>query len=48
MNLGGIDQPIIGQRKVAHDIRMHEGEVNLLGGLINQQDTQQVTGIPGL
>ena len=48
VNLGGIDQPIIGQRKVQHDIRMHEGEVNLLGGLINQQDSKQVTGIPGL
>ena len=41
VNLGGIDQPIIGQRKVSHDIRMHEGEVNLLGGLIKQQDTKQ-------
>ncbi len=48
VNLGGIDQPIIGQRKVIHDVRMHDGEVNLLGGLINQQDSKQVTGIPGL
>ena len=48
VDLGGISQPIIGQRKVSHDVRMHEGEVNLLGGLINQQDNKQVTGIPGL
>ena len=48
VNLGGIDQPIIGQRKVTHDIRMHEGEVNLLGGLISQQEDKQMTGIPGL
>ncbi|HYW42379.1 MAG TPA: secretin N-terminal domain-containing protein, partial [Bryobacteraceae bacterium] len=48
VNLGGIDQPIIGQRKVEHDIRMHEGEVNLLGGLIQQQDSKEITGIPGL
>ena len=47
-NIGGIQQPIIGQRKVTHDIRMHEGEVNLLGGLINTSDSKQVTGIPGL
>ena len=33
VNLGGIDQPIIGQRKISHDIRMHEGAVQLLGGL---------------
>jgi general secretion pathway protein D len=48
VNLGGIDQPIIGQRKVIHDIRMRDGEVNLLGGLINQQDTKTKTGTPGL
>jgi general secretion pathway protein D len=48
VNLGGIDQPIIGQRKIGQDIRMHQGEVGLLGGLINVQDTKQVTGIPGL
>ena len=48
VNLGGIDQPIIGQRKISHDIRMKEGEVGLLGGLINQQENKQITGIPGL
>jgi general secretion pathway protein D len=48
VNLGGIDQPIIGQRKVIHDLRMREGEVSLLGGLMKQQDTKTVTGIPGL
>ena len=48
VNLGGIDEPIIGQRKIDHDLRMREGEVALLGGLINQQDNKTVTGIPGL
>jgi general secretion pathway protein D len=48
VNLGGIDQPIIGQRKITHEIRMHEGEIGLLGGLINQQESKSVTGIPGL
>ena len=48
VNLGGIDQPIIGQRKISHDIRMHEGEVNLLGGLPNSRRPRQMTGIPGL
>jgi general secretion pathway protein D len=46
--LGGVSQPIIGQRKVQHDIRMREGEVGLLGGLINTEDDKSVTGIPGL
>ena len=48
VNLGGIDQPIIGQRKVSHDIRMADGAVQLLGGLTKYQDTKTKTGIPGL
>ena len=48
VNLGGIDEPIIGQRKVVHDIRMKEGEVTLIAGLSNCQETKSVTGIPGL
>jgi len=48
VNLGGLNQPIISQKKIIHDIRLKEGEVNLLGGLIQQQDDKTVTGIPGL
>ncbi|HWC96751.1 MAG TPA: hypothetical protein VG456_08380 [Candidatus Sulfopaludibacter sp.] len=48
VNLGGVNEPIIGQRKVVHDIRVREGEVSLLGGLMNQEDSQSLTGIPGL
>ena len=47
-NLGGIDQPIISQKKITQDIRLRDGEVSLLGGLMQQQDTKTVTGIPGL
>jgi general secretion pathway protein D len=48
VNLGGISQPIIAQEKVIHDIRMKDGEVNLLGGLKQIQDSTTVSGIPGL
>jgi general secretion pathway protein D len=48
VNLGGISQPIIGQRKMEHDIRLREGEVSLLGGLLNVSNTKTKTGIPGL
>ena len=48
VNLGGINQPVISQKKISHDIRMREGEVGLLGGLINVQENKTVTGIPGL
>ena len=48
VEIGGIQQPVIGQRKVVHDIRIREGEVTLLGGLMGTQDSKVVNGIPGL
>ncbi|HEX6894302.1 MAG TPA: hypothetical protein VF146_03460 [Bryobacteraceae bacterium] len=48
VNLGGLDQPVISQRKNEADIRLRDGEVSLLGGLIQNQDTQTINGIPGL
>ena len=47
-NIGGINQPIISQRSIEHDIRLKDGEVNVLGGLMEQTDTNNVNGIPGL
>ncbi len=47
-NIGGITQPIISQRRVEHEIRLREGEVNLLGGIFEQQTTKSISGIPGL
>jgi general secretion pathway protein D len=48
VDIGGVSQPIISQRKIAQDIRVHEGEVNLLGGLMQTQDQKLVAGIPWL
>ncbi|MBO0911510.1 MAG: type II and III secretion system protein [Acidobacteria bacterium] len=47
-NIGGITQPIIGQRKIEHVIRLREGEANLLGGMLEDSQTKNLTGIPGL
>jgi general secretion pathway protein D len=47
-NLGGINQPVIGQRKVTFDVRMKDGEANVLGGLMQVQETESVSGTPGL
>ena len=47
-DIGGITQPIIGQRKVEHEIRLKDGEVNLLGGILENQQTKSLSGIPGL
>jgi general secretion pathway protein D len=46
--IGGFSQPTFGQRKIEHDIRLKEGEVNLLGGLIQTTETMTMAGVPGL
>ncbi|MBI3664934.1 MAG: hypothetical protein HY236_01705 [Acidobacteria bacterium] len=48
IDIGGISQPIIGQRKVTHDIRLKEGEANVIGGLMQAQTTKTISGVPGL
>ncbi|MGH9682711.1 MAG: cohesin domain-containing protein [Candidatus Acidiferrales bacterium] len=48
VSLGGINQPIISQRKIEHDVRLKDGEVSILGGLIEHDYTKDVNGIPGL
>jgi general secretion pathway protein D len=48
VDIGGLQQPVIGQRKMIHDIRMREGEVNLLGGLTGLTDSLNINGIPGV
>ncbi len=47
-SIGGISQPVIGQRKIEHDIRLKDGEVSLLGGMMEDTRTQSLSGIPGL
>ena len=47
-NIGGIQQPVIGQRKIEQEIRLKEGEVNILGGILENLNTKSLTGIPGL
>ena len=47
-NIGGIQQPIISQRKIEHEIRLKEGEVSVLGGLFQRIDSRTLNGWPGL
>ncbi len=47
-NIGGISQPVIGQRKIENEIRLREGEVNILGGILENTQTKSLSGIPGL
>ena len=48
VSIGGIDQPVIGQRKIENEIRLKDGEVNLLGGMMEDTQTKALSGIPGL
>lgn len=48
VSIGGIQQPIISQRKIEHDVRLKEGEVSVLGGLVQRTETKTITGWPGL
>jgi general secretion pathway protein D len=45
--IGGITQPIISQRVIEHDIRLKEGEVSILGGLVQRTDSKALEGWPG-
>ena len=47
-NIGGINQPTIGQRKVEHEIRLKDGEINLLGGILQQENDKTLAGLPFL
>jgi general secretion pathway protein D len=48
VTIGSIDQPIISQRKIEHDVRLKDGEANILGGLFDHTETSTVSGWPGL
>jgi general secretion pathway protein D len=47
-NIGGFNQPTIGQRRVEHEARLKDGEVNLIAGLLNDTETNSMSGYPGL
>ena len=47
-NIGGISQPTIGQRRIEHESRLEDGEVNLVGGILQDTETQSLSGYPWL
>ena len=49
VNIGGITQPVIGQKKVdLGEIRLRDGESSLIGGIMDDSQTKSLSGIPGL
>ena len=47
-NIGGISQPTIGQRRIEHETRLEDGEINLVGGILEDSETQSLSGYPWL
>jgi general secretion pathway protein D len=48
VTIAGVSQPTFTQRVLEHDIQLQEGEVSLLGGLIEKDIINAVSGLPGL
>jgi general secretion pathway protein D len=44
--IGGITQPTIGQRRIEHETRLQDGEVNLVGGILEDTETRSLSGYP--
>src|SRR5262245_33363541 len=47
-DVGGVSQPVLTNRQVQHEIRLVEGETNILGGLITDTEATSLNGLPGL
>jgi len=47
VSIAGINQPVIGQQIDEAEIRMKDGEVSILGGLSDRENTNTLSGLPG-
>ena len=48
VDIGGISQPVIGQRTVQHDVRVQDGEASVIGGLNQSRVFTTRAGVPFL
>ena len=46
--IGGLTEPVIGQRKIDHEIRLRDGEVSLVGGMMEHDVNWSMNGLPWL
>ncbi len=47
-SIDGVTEPTIGQRRIDHEVRLADGEVNLIGGILEDTETKSMSGYPGL
>jgi general secretion pathway protein D len=45
-SIEGVTEPTIGQRRIEHEVRLADGEVNLIGGILEDSDTNSLSGYP--
>jgi general secretion pathway protein D len=48
VNVGGTNLPSFSTRKVTGQLRLRDGEPNLLAGLLQENDRRSLTGFPGI
>lgn len=45
-SVDGVTEPTIGQRRIEHSARLADGEVNLIGGILEDSETNSLSGYP--
>jgi general secretion pathway protein D len=45
-SVDGVTEPTIGQRRIEHTARLADGEVNLIGGILQDSETNSLSGYP--
>lgn len=48
VTISGVTEPVIGQRTVEQVIQLKEGEPSILAGILTRQETDSLSGTPGL
>lgn len=48
ITIAGVQQPIIGKQTDEADIRMKDGEVSIMGGLSDREQSSTLAGVPGV
>ena len=48
VNISGVNEPIIGQRRVEQIIQLKEGEPSILAGILTKNESDVLAGTPGL
>jgi general secretion pathway protein D len=46
--IDGVTEPTIGQRRIEHEVRLADGEVNLIGGILEDTESKSLSGYPWL